>query len=97
MNTAAEPATMKTTVKKSSKKKLSEVRIEPADNGYTVHARHHDDYMEPNGPPKGKVFEKANGHEMLKHVAKKLGIKAKISAPSEAESAAEDAGESGEE
>ena len=98
MNSAAEaPAKMTTTVKKTSKKKLREVNIEPADNGYTVHARHHEDYMEPNGPPRGKVFEKKNGHEMLKHVARKLGIKAKISMPTEAESAAEDAGEGEEE
>lgn len=89
MHAAAEAPTMKTTTKRTGKKKLSEVRIEPAENGYTVHARHHEDYMEPNGPPKGKVFEKANGHEMLKHVARKLGIKAKISEPSEGEAAEE--------
>lgn len=94
---AAEPARMKTTVKKTSKPKLSEIRIEPADNGYTVHTRNHGDYMEPGPPPKPKVFEKKHGHEVLKHIARKLGIKAKISAPTEAESAAEDAGESGEE
>lgn len=98
MHAHAEPATMKTTVKVAAKKKkLSELRIEPADNGYTVHTRHHEDYMEPGGPPKGKVFEKKNGHEMLKHVAKKLNIKAKISELPENESAAEDAGEYSEE
>lgn len=97
MNATAEAPVMKTTVKKTSKPKLSEVRIEPAANGYTVHARHTGDYMEPNGPPKGKVFEKAHGHEMLKHVARKLGIKAKISEPTETESAAEDVAEGAEE
>lgn len=95
MHAMAEAApTMKTTVvKKPGLRKLRELTVEPADNGYTVHTRHHNDYDHPNGPPKGKVFEKKNGHEMLKHVARKLGIKAKIGAATEAESAAEDAGE----
>lgn len=89
MNTAAAPAVMKTTTKHSAKAKLREVHIEPADNGYTVQTRNHGDYMEPGPPPKPKVFEKAHGHEMLKHVARKLGIKANITAKTEAESAAE--------
>jgi hypothetical protein len=98
MHGTAEAPTMKTTVKVASKKKqLRRVTIEPAGNGYTVSSDHHGDYMEPGPPAKPKVFEKAHGHEMLKHVARKLGIKAKISEPSESESAAEDAGESGEE
>jgi hypothetical protein len=88
---------MVTTTKRTSKPKLSEVRIEPADNGYTVHSRNHGDYMEPAGPPKPKVFEKKNGHEVLKHVARKLGIKAKISPMDEKESAAEDMAEGNQE
>lgn len=98
MNGTAEAPIMKTTVKSAPKKKqLSELRIEPAANGHTVTTRHHGDYMEPGPGPKPKVFEKAHGHELLKHVARKLGIKAKISEPSEQENAAEDAAEPGEE
>ncbi len=94
----AEAPTMKTTVKQSAKKKkLSELRIEPAANGHTVTARHQGDYMEPGPGEKPKVFEKAHGHELLKHVARKLGIKAKISEPTDAENDAEDAAEPGEE
>lgn len=86
MHGAAPATTLKTTTtRKTGPKALQEVRIEPADNGYTVHARHHNDYMEPGPPPKGTVFEKANGHGMLKHVAKHLGIKAKITEPAEGE------------
>jgi hypothetical protein len=87
---------MTTVTTRKSKPQLSEVRIEPAGNGYTVHARNHGDYMEPGPPPKPKVFEKSHGHEMLKHVARKLGIKANISAKTDAESAAEDAAEGSE-
>lgn len=99
MNGTAEAPTMKTTVKVGPKKKqLRRVTIEPAGNGYTVNTDHHGDYMEPSGPgEKPKVFEKAHGHELLKHVARKLGIKAKISEPTEVENAAEDAAEPGEE
>jgi hypothetical protein len=94
---AAEAPTMKTTVTNApKKKKLRSLEIEPADNGYTVQARHHEDYMTSNGPPKPKVFEKKNGHEMLKHVARKLGIKAKISEP-DANAAAEPSDNDGDE
>ncbi len=94
---ATEP--MKTTVHtKPGKAKLRHVQIEPADNGYTVHTSHHEDYNGPmNAPKKPKVFEKKHGHEMLKHVARKLGIRANITPMAENESAAEDAGEPGEE
>lgn len=92
MNAAAEPSVMKTTVvKKASKAKLRHVQIEPADNGYTVHTSTHNDYMEPSGPKKPKVFEKKHGHEMLKHVARKLGIKAKIEPVAETDAAEPDA------
>ena len=77
--TAAEPAVMKTVTKRpASSKKVREVHIEPADNGYTVQVRHHGDYMEPGPPPRPKVFEKKHGHEMLKHIARKLGIRANV-------------------
>lgn len=84
--TAAAPTKLTTTTTHKAKKpQLSEVRIEPAGNGHTVHVRHHGDYMEPGPAPKPKVFEKAHGHEMLKHVARKLGIKVSINPRTEAE------------
>jgi hypothetical protein len=89
MNAAAGPTTMKTVTTRTSKPKLRHVQIEPADNGYTVHTSMHNDYMEPSGPKKPKVFEKKHGHEMLKHVARKLGIKAKIEPMADADAAAE--------
>jgi hypothetical protein len=91
MNSVAEkPVTKTTVVRKAGKPKLRHVQIEPADNGYTVHTSTHNDYMEPSGPKKPKVFEKKHGHEMLKHVARKLGIKAKIEPVAETDTAEPD-------